>query len=431
MRPSKPALIQSWLAGLFGLLAAIAIGFTLLSSEAPSPAPALILRPHQPTTHNPKPPDAELPGPATAQPISSERDQAEQNSEAIPASISGVHGRLIDAKTKRAIGRGLVSLIPSNASCEVDELGRFSLPLAPGRHSCLIVRAPGYRRHEQEVVARVGFANALSIALEPCETGRILGEVEVLGLQQAHYTVILDRDRYVFPISQRIFVLEDVPVGQHFVGLAGRGEAANIPIVEVSVLVEAKTEHRINLRLPEQAEIEGEVCDSHGQRIPNAQLTVGRVIVPCDPEGRFKTGVTLAGPQRILASHPDFGSQDLGLFPLRAGPQAAPLRLELVPPGDASLELDFSAEASDSPLLVAIYFSTQDPKSAPPYRIRAAPPGPFLFRNLPAGEYLVLASAGRRRLQTRVELRPGESSSKPLALPKADEPSPRPPKTGE
>ncbi|MDF1662025.1 MAG: carboxypeptidase-like regulatory domain-containing protein, partial [Planctomycetota bacterium] len=217
----------------------------------------------------------------------------------------------------------------------VDQLGRFSIP-APLRKQkwAVVVRAKGYHPKLFEALATRGLQNIHSVQLKKAKTGRLEGQVEYLGKKPESYTVFIDREKYHFPSSQSHFVIDDLIVGQHLVGISGVDDARNFPYFNISVYIREDEPARIDFTIPPQALFAGRVVDEQGRGLKGAYINIAKISVRSEEDGKFRSSIIPAAlHKKVRVSHHEFGWSEFGPFDFRSGGGQDDIEFVLRPKG--------------------------------------------------------------------------------------------------
>lgn len=326
---------------------------------------------------------------------------------------TGVHGRVSDGDTGQALTNAILT-IKDVSKVSTDILGRFSIP-APLRKEkwAVIVRAKGYHPKLFEALSTRGLQTIHDIKLKRAKIGRLEGEVEYLGKKPEGYTVFIDREKYHFPISQTHFVIEDIIIGQHMVGISGVDDARNFPYFNISVYIREDEPARIKFSVPAQALFAGRVVDENGRGLKDAYINISQVSVRSEAGGKFRSTIIPAAlHQKVRVSHHEFGWSEFGPFDFRYGEGRDDIEFVLRPKGRALVSgFITNLIMSDQERGIAQLYRKEPPKDNKPSSFSIlrslalfGKPLKYEFPNLLPGTYVLRIFGPKQQYQREFKL---------------------------
>lgn len=339
---------------------------------------------------------------------------------------TGIHGRVTDEATGQPITNAKLT-IKDVSHVSTDLLGRFSIPAPLQKQQwAIVVRAKGYHPKLFEALSTRGLQKIHNVQLKKAKVGRLEGEVEYLGKKPEGYTVFIDREKYHFPISQTHFVIEDIIVGQHLVGVSGVDDARKFPFYNVSVYIREEEPAQIKFTIPAQATFAGRVVDEQGRGLKDAYINIAQISVRSEEEGKFRSTIIPAALHKIVkVSHHEFGWSEFGPFDFRYGGGRDDIEFVLRPKGNGlvSGKITNLIMSGQERGLAQLYKKVL-PKEGKPgsinilrsFTIFERPLG-YQFPNLLPGTYIIRIIGPRQQLQREFELTENQQLQLDLKIP--------------
>lgn len=334
------------------------------------------------------------------------------------APLVGLRGQVVEKATGRPVPLATILLARSRARLETDAEGRFAVAAEAGAVIDFRVLATGYRGVASRGVAvDPAPSPGLIIELESVPIGRLEGIVSFPGEPRERVNIFLGSARHPQILEHGRFVFERLNVGSYRIGVA---PLESVPQVWQRVEIKADETCRVELEMPDYARISGRLSTPDGPA-SLALIGLGKVIVPCDRDGRFDFPRLMPGTWTLRAWHPEYGPRDFGTIRVGPGEHRAGLDHVFEPEGQAGIRVEVLIDQADAPptpatgRVLQVFTATEPPR--PVRRAETDGRGTAEFRFLAPGTYRVAVTTKAGLVWHELSLRGREQGRVQLELP--------------